>query len=124
MQISLLEFFYDFGENIPAIADFCEDGVAICLKKSAISEKKITIVFDKSGKIVYNDVVPKNINSLAYREGVLFLTDYSGVSRLDLDSGQIDFEEYATDGKKLLAVSEKEVLLCSPQKAVYITFRT
>ncbi len=119
-----LELFYDFEGKIPAAADFCGDGVAICLKKSAISEKNIAIIFDKSGKIVYNDVIPKNINSLAYWEGVLFLTDYSGVSRLDLDNGQIYFEEYATDGKKLLAVSEKEVLLCSPQKAVYITFRT
>ena len=119
-----LEFFYDFEGKIPAVADICEDGVAICLKKSAISEKNIIIIFDKSGKIVYNDVIPENISSLAYREGVLFMTDYSGVSRLELDSGRMDFEEYVTDGKVLLAVNEREVLLCSPQKAVYITFRT
>ena len=119
-----LEFFYDFEEKIPAKADLTGNGVAICLKKTAISEKNIVIIFDKSGKIVYNDVVPQNVNSLAYREGVLFWTDYSGVSRLDLDSGQIDFEEYTTDGKVLLAVDDKEILLCSPQKAVYITFRT
>ncbi len=119
-----VEFFYDFEGKIPATADLCADGVAICLKKSAISEKNIIIIFDKSGKIVYNDVVPQSINGLAYREGVLFLTDYNGVSRLDLDSGRIDFEEYATDGKVLLAVNEREILLCSPQKAVYITFRT
>lgn len=119
-----LDFFYDFGEKIPAKADLCEAGVAICLKKSAISEKNIIIIFDKSGKIVYNDVVPQSISSLAYREGVLFFTVYNGVGRLDLDSGQIDFEECATDGKVLLAVSERETLLCSPQKAVYITFRT
>ena len=50
--------------------------------------------------------------------------DFDGVSRLDISSGQIDFEEYATDGKKLLALNGKEILLCSPQKAVYITFRT
>ena len=73
---------------------------------------------------MYNDVVPKSISSLAYREGVLFMTDYNGVSRLEIDSGRMDFEEYATDGKVLLAVNEREVLLCSPQKAVYITFRT
>jgi len=94
------------------------------LKKTAISEKNIIIIFDKSGKIVYNDVTPQSINSIAYREGSLFYTDYSGVSRLDLASGQLDFEEYATDGKVLLPVNAKEVLLCSPQKAVYITFRT
>ena len=119
-----LEFFYDFEGKTPAIVDFSEDGVAICLKKSAISEKNIIIIFDKSGKIVYNDVIPQSISSLAYREGVLFMTVYNGVGRLDLDSGQMIFEEYATDDKVLLAVNEKEVLLCSPQKAVYITFRT
>ena len=119
-----LEFFYDFEGKIPAVADICEDGVAICLKKSAISEKNIIIIFDKSGKIVYNDVIPQSISSLAYREGVLFMTDYNGVSRLELDSGRMDFREYATDGRVLLAVNEREVLLCSPQKAVYITFRT
>ena len=119
-----LEFFYDFEGEIPATADLCADGVAICLKKSAISEKNIIIIFDKSGKIVYNGVVPQSVNNIAYREGVLFMTEYNGVSRLDLDSGRIDFEEYATDGKVLLALNEREILLCSPQKAVYITFRT
>ena len=99
-------------------------GLVICLKKTAISEKNVIIIFDKNGKIVYNDVIPQSINSLAYREGVLFWTDYSGVSQLNLESGELAFVEYAADGKKLLAVNDKEILLCSPQKAVYITFRT
>ena len=119
-----LEFFYDFEGKTLATAELSSSGVAVCLKKSAISEKNIIIIFDKSGKIVYNDVTPQSINSLAYRDGALFFTVYNGISRLDIESGQIDFEEYATDGKVLLAVNGKEILLCSPQKAVYITFRT
>ena len=119
-----LEFFYDFEEKIPTTADIGADGVAVCLKKSAIFEKNIIIIFDKSGKMVYNDVVPQSVSNLAYKEGVLFFTDYGGVSRLDIASGKIDFEEYTTDGKVLLAVNAREILLCSPQKAVYITFRT
>lgn len=118
-----LEFFYDFEEKIPATADLSDDGVAICLKKSAISEKNIIIIFDKSGKIVYNDVVQQNVTDLAYRGKALFMTDYNGVSRLDLDNKQIYFEEHSTDGRVLLAVNENEVLLCSPQKAIYITFQ-
>ena len=108
------------------LARFCvgRDGAAVVLKKNMISAKNILIVFDKNGKIVYNEVVPQSINSLAYCEGVLFWTNFDGVSRLDLGSGQVDFEEYVTDGKKLLALDSKEILLCSPQKAVYITFRT
>ena len=73
---------------------------------------------------MYNDVVPQSITNLSYREGVLFITAYNGVGRLDLSNGYMNFEEHKTDGKVLLAVSEQEVLLCSPQKAVYITFRT
>ncbi len=119
-----LDFFYDFGGKIPATAELSSYGAAVCLKKTAISEKNIVIIFDKSGKIVYNDVVPQSIDDLAYRDGVLYFTVYNGVSRLDLESGEIDFEEYVTDGKVLLAVNNKEILLCSPQKAVYITFRT
>lgn len=119
-----LEFFHDFDGKILATADVSQHGAAVCLKKTEISEKNIIIIFDKSGKIVYNDVVPKSVNSLAYREGVLFWMDFDGVSRLDISNGQIDFEEFATDGKKLLALDSKEILLCSPQKAVYITFRT
>jgi hypothetical protein len=119
-----LDFFQDFEGKIPTTVDFSEHGVAICLKKSEISEKNMIIIFDKNGKIVYNNVVDQKVDQLAYRGEVLFWTDYSGVSRLDLGSGQIDFEEYTTDGKKLLAVDDKEILLCSPQKAVYITFRT
>jgi hypothetical protein len=46
------------------------------------------------------------------------------VNRLNLQSGELVLEEYAMDGKVLLAVNDKEVLLCSPQKAVYFTFRT
>ena len=119
-----LEFFYDFEGKIPAAAELSQSGAAICLKKTVISEKNIVIIFDKSGKIVYNDVVPQSVGSLAYRDGVLFFTVYNGVNRLNVKSGETIFEEYATDGKVLLAVNDKEILFCSPQKAVYITFRT
>ena len=119
-----IDFFYDFKEKIPACYDISAEGIAVCLKKSVISEKNIIIIFDKSGKIVYNDVTSQSVNSLAYREGALFFVTYDKVCRLNPRSGQIDVEEYITDGKKMLVVNEKEVLLCSPQKAVYITFRT
>ena len=119
-----LDFFYDFDGKIPTSVELCGAGAAICLKKSAISEKNIIIIFDKSGKIVYNDVTDQKVDQLAYQEGVLFWTDYNGVTRIDLRSGETGFEGCATDGKKMLCVDEKEVLLCSPQKAVYITFRT
>jgi hypothetical protein len=119
-----IESFYDFEGKIPSSAELSPNGAVVCLKKSAISEKNIIIIFDKAGKIVYNDVTPQSVIDVAYRENVLFYTTYEGVNRLNLQSGELVLEEYAMDGKVLLAVNDKEVLLCSPQKAVYFTFRT
>ncbi|MBO5931324.1 MAG: hypothetical protein J6Q70_03715, partial [Clostridia bacterium] len=119
-----IENFYDFEGKIPSGVELSPNGAVVCLKKSAISEKNIIIIFDKAGKIVYNDVTPQSVIDVAYRENVLFYTTYEGVNRLDLQSGELVLEEYTMDGKVLLAVNDKEVLLCSPQKAVYFTFRT
>ena len=119
-----IESFYDFEGKIPSGVELSPNGAVVCLKKSAISEKNIIIIFDKAGKIVYNDVTPQSVIDVAYRENVLFYTTYEGVNRLDLQSGELVLEEYTMDGKVLLAVNDKEVLLCSPQKAVYFTFRT
>lgn len=119
-----IESFYDFEGKIPSSAELSSNGAVVCLKKSAISEKNIIIIFDKTGKIVYNDVTPQSVIDVAYRENVLFYTTYEGVNRLNLQSGELVLEEYAMDGKVLLAVNDKEILLCSPQKAVYFTFRT
>lgn len=120
----VIESFYDFEGKIPSSAELSSNGAVVCLKKSAISEKNIIIIFDKTGKIVYNDVTPQSVIDVAYRENVLFYTTYEGVNRLNLQSGELVLEEYAMDGKVLLAVNDKEILLCSPQKAVYFTFRT
>ncbi len=119
-----MESFYDFEGKIPTSADIGANGIAVCLKKSVISEKNIVIVFDKSGKIVYNDLVPQNVDQLSISKGSLFWTSFNGVGRLQLDTNRIDFVETVTDGKRLLAVDDGEVMLCSAQKAVYITFRT
>ena len=113
---------FSFDEKELICADLGEDGAAFCLRSSAISQKNYVIVFDKSGKMLYNDVVTDKAEEVCRQgDGVFFLTSV-GISRLDLHHGTIERYTVHTDQRSLLAVDENEVLLCSPQKAEYIRF--
>ena len=113
---------FDFDERELICAELGEDGAAFCLRSSAISEKNHVIVFDKNGKMLYNDVVTDVAEEICRRGDGMFLLTSTGISRLDLRNKT--FEQYTvhTDQRRLLAVDENEVLLCSPQKAEYIRF--
>ena len=103
--------------------DIGKGGVALSLKKSAVSNENRVIVFDKNGKIVYNDTVFEKLGQIRYTEDTVFWTTPDGVSRLRLKSREIDRVSCVTDGRTLLALGEGEVLSCSSGKAVYIGFR-
>ncbi len=112
----------DFEGQQPQLYDVGADGAVVSLKKNTISEKNIVIVFDKNGKIVYNDVITERIGQLSRSEDSLYWTTDTGVSRLNLRNGSVWFHECVTDRRVLLAVSEEEALICSPQKAIYLKF--
>ncbi len=109
------------GMNLTAM-DLGKSGIAISLKKNAVSEQTQVIVFDKNGKIVYNETVLEKLGQLKYTENTVFWTTPTGVSRLRLKSRSIDRVSCVTDGRVLLAVGENEVLCCSSGKAVYVGF--
>jgi hypothetical protein len=116
--------FYDFEGKIPTMSSVGTDGIAVCLKKNTISPKNIVIVFDKNGKMVYNETVGERLCDLAYAGRAVFWTTDRGIYRLELADQGVAFTECATDGRRLLAASEGEALLCSPQKAFYISFHS
>lgn len=102
--------------------DLGNDGIAISLKKNAVSGENQVIVFDKNGKIVYNETVAEKIGQLKRHADTVFWTTADGVERLHLKTSSVERREAATNGRVLLAISETEVLCCSPGKAVYIGF--
>lgn len=114
---------YDFDGRVPSAYDICEDGVSVCLKKSEISQKNIVIVFDKSGKIVYNDNITEEIGQIARCGNAVFWLTKTGIGRVEVASGTVSFERFDTTDRVLLAVSEEEAMCCSAQKAVYVSFR-
>lgn len=113
---------YLFNGRMLAAADFSADGAALCLKPSALSEENYLIVFDKSGKILYNEDVEERVETLCLCEGALFWLTPNGISRLDLGGHELTTLQQNVKGKHLLAINQSEVLLCSGQRAEYVYF--
>ncbi len=113
---------YDFSGMEPEAADLGGDGAVTLLKKNGVSEKKVVIVFDKDGKIVYNEVVSGEIRQPKLCEDAAFWLTGEGVCRLSLKTGATVTRSVSTDHRTLLALSKNTVLLCSAQKAAYLDF--
>ena len=114
---------YDFGGRTLVGYDIGVDGISVVLKKNTVSSENVVIVFDKSGKIVYNESVKESIVQISRCGEAVFWMTKSGIARADVGTDTVAFKRYDTTGRTLLAVSEEEALCCSAQKAYYLSFR-
>ncbi len=114
---------FSFDGRELALFDMSEDGLAVVLKKNRVSEKNIVIVFDKNGKIVYNEIASTDILQVTRSEKSVFWMTADGVQRIHLGTRAAAFASCRTDEVRLLAISDTEVLCCSAKKAVYLSFR-
>lgn len=103
--------------------DLNEYGAAVCLTSPISAEENRLLAFDKNGKIVYNEVVGGRIKQIARAGNALYLLKTETLERLDLQSGKLLQAACITDNRRILAVNEEDVLLCSSKKAEYVRFR-
>lgn len=122
-QNGTLQNQYSFEGKRLHTADLTQDGAAICLQDTRISEKNSIIVFDKTGNLLYNEAIPEKAEQIARRGNHVYVVSSGGIRRISLRENEEDVVLQAdTEGRVLLAINEKEILLCSPQKAVYFNF--
>ena len=114
---------YAFDGKQPARASLGRDGAALVLKKNLVSAKNIVIVFDKNGKIVYNEAVSKEIEQIDRAGNAVYAMTEEGILRIDLGNGEKELYACQTADRTLLALGEEEALCCSPQKAVFLSFQ-
>ncbi|MBQ9806629.1 MAG: hypothetical protein IJW49_09020 [Clostridia bacterium] len=112
--------FYDFNERSIISADLGPDGLAVCLRSTAVSNKNDLIVFDKDGVLVYNESAPVLTQQMVRSGESVFLLHTEGITRLDLSDGTSSLHVCTTENRVLLAQNDNAVLLCSPQKAVFL----
>ncbi len=113
---------YKLGGLFPAYADVGVNGIALSARASAVSTESNLLVFDRDGNVIYDAATADKIGQIVRSERAVFWKTPEGVSRLNLLSKTVQRTECTTDDRVLLAVSDDEVLCCSPQKAVYIGF--
>ena len=113
---------YLFEGDTVAAASVTGDGIAVCLKKLGTSEKKHLLVFDRNGHVLYNGQHSDQVDAIARFDDTVYLQSAYGIAKLDAQNGTGLVIECITEQKRMLAVSDDEILLCSPQKAVYINF--
>lgn len=109
------------GDTVSSFAATAE-GHAVCLKTLGTSEKKAVLVFDKRGSTIYSGSAARQIDRMARYDNVIYLQTAYGVLRLDANRGSYKEELCNTEQKHMLAVGDREFLLCSPQKATYMSF--
>lgn len=109
------------GEEL-ICADLGQEGAALVLKPAVASQKIHTIVFDKSGKIVYNERTEGTAASVSLASGTLYLLRQDGILRIRISSGATEFMEVPTADRVLLGVDENRFYLCTSKKAVCYRF--
>lgn len=103
-------------------ADQNGDGCAVILKKSGISSEKSAIVFDKSGKMLYNGTVTEASESIRLSGSAIFLLTADGVIRIRTGNGKVERIACVTDRRVMLAYDDSCVLICSSKRAVFLRF--
>ncbi len=113
---------YSFDSQRLLHADVGTNGAALCLSRDGIDRENRLLLFDKNGKLLYAHNTYENVYGISRCENALYWTTDTHVWRMNRKNGKTDSTVVSTSDMYLLAVDGREALLCSPQKAEYITF--
>lgn len=113
---------YRFGGRSVSYADVNENGIALCVGINAVAGESTVLVFDKDGSVVYEKSISEKVGQILLSDRAFFQKTSEGVKRVSLQTGAEQRVSCVTDDRVILSVSDSEVLVCSPQKAVYVGF--
>ena len=108
---------YDFSGGVISGYSIGEHGAAVSYTQQS---KNVAIVFDKSGELLYNEIINDNIKDIGVCENRIFLRTDSGVIRVN--SATLE-QQYLSSGQgDMLIYSIDTVLICGDSKAEYLVF--
>ncbi len=111
---------YSFGDASLVAFDVGKDGLAIALEHSELLPNDSLLLFDKHGKQLFEMELSVRAEQLALYEESVFVLHPEGIVCYTAKGSAAGAWQGMTDGKKMLAIAEDEILLCSPQKATYL----
>lgn len=103
-------------------AVWCDsDYAAVSVNDGISGDKNKLLVFDKKGKLIYNDTVWSYVEQLAVFGGYAFIKNPDGVIRIDLSDSS--YEQLDSQDGRMLIYDKKTALICADAKAVYLKFK-
>ncbi len=109
-----------FNKASPVASVMDGNGIAVVLEGADASQKDSLVVFDPGGKLQYQASVSERIHQISRYGNSIFLLSTGQIRRVSIKGGDDIVWEGMTEGRRMLTLRENEILLCSPQKAVYI----
>ena len=111
-----IDRFEYFNANVSGYS-ISPDGVAVAYSENS---KNMTIVFDKSGNMLYNNTISDTVKDIGICDRFVFLRTDSGIIRIDTMN---DEEEYLpSDQGRMLIYNANTALVCGISKAEYLVF--
>ena len=80
------------------------------------------VAFDKSGNLLYNDLVDFTVSDIAVYDSYVFLQTERGVTRIKTGKNS-SVEQLESGSGKLLIYNDQTALVCGESKAEYLIFR-
>ena len=113
---------YEIYEYSGDISAFCADpnGTAVAVKTGALNDVNRIIVFDKEGKMLYNEIIRESVDQIKVFDGYAFLKSDVGVMRITTSNG--DLEKYDCQSGELLVYDSSTAVICGDSKAAYVKF--
>lgn len=109
--------FYDFSGGTISGYTLDAHGAAVSYTQDS---KNIAVVFDKSGNLLYNEIINDNVKDIGLYEGYVFLRTDSGVIRVNAATLE---QQFSSAGQgKMLIYSADTALVCGDSKAEYLVF--
>ncbi len=108
---------YEYGSGTVSGYDVNEHGIAVSY---TLNSKNSAIVFDKSGKLLYNENINDTVKDIGIFDGYVFLRNDEGVVRVNPVT--LDEQRLTSSQGKMLIYSSNTVLVCGDARAEYLVF--
>lgn len=113
---------YKFNQKNANKMSVSSAGCAIAFSDNKGTVNNTLLVFDETGKMVYDTVINGGISDIEYIEGNVFVNRNDTVIKIDVDSGKETEIQTFEKGTDIIVYDKNNILLCCQTKAKYIKF--
>ena len=92
-----------------------------CVAVISKGNEKSVIMFDRNGKITYNNMLDKSVESISVYGKYIFILSTDNIIRIDSQSGKtVSAEKGINSRARMLVRDENEIYLCMDSRIKYI----